>query len=502
MTLNFAFINEPTERFFNSEKRNACICGGFGSGKTYILCFKALFLLSNFNNYRAIFARQTFKDLKLTTLRTFEKICPPSFITRWDQQDGIMRFRNGSEAIWMHLDSYNEASLRGIEPNSVFIDQAEEIGESVYNVLDTRVGRWDKARPSKELLLQTPNWPKDSFGRWVIPNYMLLDCNPDTETHYIYRNYHPESSEYSIRATTHDYFEVSSTENPTLNPETLRVMLSRDPSWIKRFVYGQWGISEATIHQLLPDSLLDPDKEWIEKLIRHANLYRVLDHGEVQPSCCLWFAAFGKQFVCYREYYSTGLISQHRKEIARLSEGETYIANFADPQIFKMTSQKLGGLSSTSNEYLDRSYDAPPLVWQPADNNELATRNRINEYLALDPLQTHPLTDVKLAPTLYFIKRSLNHNYGCEQVIRQLRSQRRKKLGEINGKPIYSDEREMSVEDHAYDPLRYYIASHLGSPRAAHKKPGETSFLAARNRIQMLRQVSKINTFGDRRALA
>lgn len=498
------FINEPTRQFFNDYKRNSCLSGGFGSGKTYVLCLKALILSTNFRKYRSVFARQEYKALKHTTLKTFLKICPESLIQRWSEQDGYMKFTNGSEILWMHLDSVDEQTLRGLEVNSAFLDQAEEISEYLYDILDARVGRWDKAEPSRELLRSNSDWPKDDLGNWKIPSYMLLDCNPDNETHFIYRRYHPDSPEHHRWAETHSYYEVASLDNPHLNPETLRTMLSRDPAWVKRFVYGQWGISEASIHRILPDSIIDVPAEFVENLIRKANLYRVLDHGDSSPTCCLWWASWKHQHFCFREYYQpNSLISEHRRNIAQLSEGEYYVGNYADPAIFKKTSQKYGGFWSTADEYLDSNIHAPPLFLAPADNNELSTRNRINELLALDPVQVHPVTGQKNAPAIYFIRKNIEkHNFGCENVIFESRAQKRIKLGEINGKPIFSDERDESVPDHAYDPFRYYIAMHASFPKEPQRKPSETSFMGVRNRLKALQIYQRYNRYGDRRTLA
>jgi len=503
MDIKIAFINKQQENFFNEVKRNSCLCGGFGSGKTFGACQKIIFLLTNFNKYRVVIARQTYKDLLQTTFKTFMKICPEEFIVKWDEQKGVMKFKNGSEALWMHLDDANEQTLKGLEINSVYVDQAEEVGEGVYYILDARVGRWDKSVPSRTLLDSNPNWPTNSLGNYSVPSYMLLTPNPDTETHWIWRIYHPDSDESATHSATHSYFEVASTDNPHLSPEIIRTMLSRDPVWVKRFVYGQWGISDATIHKVLPDSILDCSVDFIHNLLRKSNLYRGFDHGESAPACCLWMAVNNGCFYFYREYYQPNqVISYHRRKIAELSENESYRADLADPQIFKKTMQKYGNAWTVAQEYMDESLDAPPIVWFAADNNELSTRNRINELLAINDKITHPINGRKGAPSIYFVRRSDNHSYGVERTITELRTQRRQKLGELNGRPIYSDEREKGVTDHAYDPLRYLIAFHAVGPKEVKKKPSETSFLAARNRFKMLKYHSLYNAYGDLRSRA
>lgn len=502
MEVKISFLNNKCEAFFNDPKRNKCLCGGFASGKTYTGCEIVIFLSLAFDNYRTLIARETYKNLLDTTYKTFLKICPPQAIASWDKNMGNMKLINGSEILWRHLDEFDDSMARGLEVNTIYIDQAEEVSEQIYDILDSRVGRWERARPNKELLKSKPDWPRDSFGNYIVPSYMLLTPNPDQETHWIWRKYHPDSPEYEAYCTTHAYYEVSSLENPYINQEILRTMLSRDPSWVKRFVYGQWGITDATIHSILPYSILDPPASWIEAMLAKSTLYRAMDHGETAPTCCLWLAATrDNNYIVYREYYMPGqLVSYHRQAITDLSKNEVYAVSVADPQIFKVTQQKYQQQWTVAQEYLDTNISAPPIVWLPADNNELGTRNRINELLAIDPANTHPLSGEKGAPRLYFIKRSKDHNYGVEHAINQTRQQRRKKLGEINGRPIYSDERLATVEDHAYDALRYLIAIHGRGPKAYKPRPAPTTFLGARDRYKMALVHSQLNPFGDRRA--
>jgi phage terminase large subunit len=515
MQIPFKFINKATEDFFNCTKRNSCLSGGYGSGKTYVACMKIIFLSLSYAGYRSVIARKEFKALKETTLRTFKKVCPESLYT-FNPQEGVMTFKNGSTILWMHLDDANEQTLRGLEVNSVYLDQPEELEEQIYTTLNARIGRWDKAKPTDATLKvfgykSIAEWPRDpKTGNLVIPSYMMLTPNPDSETHWIWRKYHtdsPEAQAKRAKKDDHAYFEVASTDNPMLPQENLDIMLANDPSWVARFVYGRWGISDATIHILPPQSKIRASRGWIENFLQKSALYRVLDHGETAPTCCLWWAAYKDIYVCYREYYQPGkVISYHRKQIHSLSSNENYVCDWADPAIFKMTSQKYGGHWSTADEYREEfppefPGDIPPepLFFQPADNAELSTRNRINELLSVREKQLHPVTGEPHAPRLFFVEKSDQHEYGCHHAIIQMRSQRRVKLGEIEGKATFSDEREKSVEDHAYDCVRYFIAMHARQANMPTRAPSHNSFIAARKSFKLNKLT---NSYGDRRSIA
>ena len=390
-------------------------------------------------------------------MATFFKICPDELIESHNYQDGRTVLKNGSEILWMHLDSVNEQSLRGLEINSVLIDQAEEVSEQIYDILDSRIGRWEMAIVPSDLLSANPQWPISKVGKYIAPSYMMILCNPDTQFHWIYRKYHPESLDHDL-----NYFFVEGQWDTNLgSKETYEVALKHDDEWIEKYIKGKWGISNAQIHRVREDSILEYSEELIDRILKKGNLFRVLDHGEASPTCCLWICALNGVFIVYREYYSPGkVISYHRQSIHDLSLGEIYSGNYADPQIFKKTGQKDGAFWTTADEYMDRNLPAPPLNWIPADNNEFATRNRINELLAPNKGTIHPITGRPDCPRLYFIKKATNNPFGCYHTITETQSQRRKLIGYFNGTAVYSDDREESIADHSYDCVRYFVAMH------------------------------------------
>lgn len=504
--------------FINITKRHSCFSGGYGNGKSFAASIKALILLCTFSKYRIAICRYSTVDLKRSTMSTFFKICPPEL---YDPAKGgnradslnYLKLINGSEVFWMHLDDADENTVRGLEVNSVIVDQAEEISENIYNHLSARVGRWDMAEVSGEMLSATPNWPRNAeTNKPVCPAYMMILCNPDSELHWIYTRYHPESLEW-IDKYKEDYemIQASSTENPTLDPAVLKDMMANDPVWVQRFVFGKWGIPGGAIHEVLPESILELGKdisyEFIENIRRSGSLYRILDHGESSPTCCLWIAAFKEWFFVYREYYKPdALISYHRQEIASLSrwdntlENERYVNNWADPSIFHKENKKAGGYWSIAEEYVDARLNAPGIVWQPADNNELATRNRINEYLKKSPELRHPTTGEQGAPKLYFIKKVAGdtRNLGCYNAILQTKGQKREQIDTINGKPIFSDDRDEGVVDHAYDCIRYFCAMHPFYAQHQYVRAPQGSFMDLRKRLISMKKTGLYTkVFGD-----
>lgn len=464
--------------------------GGFGSGKTAGLALKALWLSDAFPGNRGIIGRKVWEELKHTTLPTFFKWCKPEFYQphgKRSDTEKYLRLNNGSEILWMHMENAEtENVIRGLEINWFFLDQAEEIDEQLFDLLLSRLGRWDKAEVPKALI---DGWTRDNGRPWpwmsesekpIVPTYAMLACNPDSELHWLYRRFHPESREHQEKWQYQGYkmFNFDSRDNKFLTKQNKKALLQQDESFVRRFVEGVWGMPEGTIHKLCPESLIPGSPElvqWIKNM--GWRLHRGLDHGDASPTSCIWVAVNreGDIFV-FREYYQPDrLISYHRQAISGLSQGEQYGVRVADPSIFHKTAQKYGGRWSTADEYSDvKSLPRQTaLHWEPGDNDEMGTRNRISELLRpLEEERVHPLQSfdpVKYGvkgkwPRLFFITRTAEYPQGCDHVVRELRSQRRTRVGTDNGRPIFSDERDEAISDHAYDALRYLIASRVSSP--------------------------------------
>lgn len=503
--------SEAQRYFLNSTKRNILFNSGWGAGKTFIACFKLILLLVKFPKSRAVIGRQKYVDLNKTTKETFFQVCPPQLYSekyggaRADGR-GYLRLINGSEVFFMHFDNLDLRSIKSLEINFLLLDQAEEIAESVYLALDARLGRKSDAIVPEDLIKDFEasgyEWPLNELTKKpLVPVYSFLLINPpdEGELHYLVQRFHPKSEEWKEKyQKTNDYIWSSSRDNKALPKENLENMLTRDPKWVARYVDGEIGQGEGAIHYIYDESIIEPDPKWLDNLLKKASLCRCLDFGASQPTACLWFASWKGFHYCYREYYvGERIISEHRQAINDLSGDEYYTFNLADPSIFTKTKEKYGGFWTVADEFMDASLDSPPLVWLPADNNEYATRNRINELIRWDERALNPITGKLGTPKIFFIKRTKDYPYGAYNIIRETKSQKKKLLDTVNGKPIYSDDRDEDVTDHAYDCLRYYCASHLQGKRGLdNKKPRGNTFYGMMNRLKALRQSGYLDRYG------
>lgn len=433
--------------------------GGYGSAKTYGACVKLHRLMSKYPNSRWAVIRRVFKQLKQTSMVTFDQMTPVEALAARNDQDGTRTFRNGSEVIFLGLDTPGSLGvLQGLEINGAFVDQAEEISEKTWDTIDARVGRWTKL----------PTMPK---------RYLWATANPTDELHWLYERFADESpmrAEWAAKG--YRCIVADSRTNKFLPQANLEALLAKDEEFQRRFVRGEWGNPEGRIFTVDPLSILEPTPELLEKIRHGMHLHRSLDHGDSAPTCCLWHATDGDgNCYVYREYYvPERLVSDHRRAISVLSGKETYRSQLADPSIFHKSSQKYGGKWSIADEYSDTRVlpHSTALFWSPADNAEMPSRSRIKEYLRVDPEHLHPVTREKGSPRLFFVRRTEEYTNGCERAILELKSQKRVKVEEAGGRDVYSDDRDDTVPDHAYDALKYFVISRPSVMREPAKSPG------------------------------
>lgn len=501
--IQLKFASQAQADAFNYGPHPLATSGGFGAGKTYALCLKAMYLSSIYPGNRGLIARKQVKKLEMTTMKTFFKVCPQAayqYGSRSDQAKKLV-LNNGSEIIWSQLDDSEILEMiRGLEINWFLIDQAEEVSEEIFEVLLRRLGRWDQAVVPQYMIdaevAAGREWPwvNAETGQFLPPTYAMIACNPDHELHWIYRRFHEKSPEWAETYSKEGYkmIHFDSTKNIFLPAQNRDALLKGTREFVARFVRGEWGIPEGQIHKINPMSILHMTAE-LQAHLDTCKLSRTLDHGETSPTCCIWWALdkFGNLFA-FREYYQPDrIISYHRQRIYELSLRtlpskigggnstievlEKYASDIADPSIFAPRTQR-GVAVSVAEEYMEVNEAGTDkhsaIYWMRGDNNELGTRNRINEFLKMDPDHKHPLTGKLGAPRLYFIEKTSAYPNGCFELIRETRSARRIKIGTQDGRDIFSDDRDTAIVDHAYDNLRYRVADMDSLPVEAVRRPG------------------------------
>lgn len=483
------FTGKSQEDFFYAPAGGVLgFYGGFGSGKSTILCVKILWIADTFPGAQVALVRRTASQLRKTTVATLLTWLPAERISRYNEQAGVIELKNGSKIYLLHLDAEDSLGmLKSLELTAAGVDQAEEVEVKAIDLLEKRVGRWRGVTIPPALL--TPEWPwKDHTGEPIAPKWMLLTFNCPGFDSYLWTRFAEESPERAAWAARgYRHITASSRDNPFLGESNLESLLAAGGEFVERYVdVTTWGITEGRVFDLNDMSILEPEGGLVEKIKRGMKLHRSLDHGDTAPTCCLWFATDHDQNVfVWREYYQEDrLVSDHRAAICALSKDDhtKYYSNLADPSIFAKTrgrTASVGPRWSVAEEYSDTKLMSKEtaIYWTAADNGEEVTRSRMKEYLRIDPNHRHPITGKKGAPHLYFLRRTNTFPNGCLKVIQELRSQRYVSIGEgADGKQMFSEERDPKVSDHAVDALRYFVVSRpsLGAgPTRPEAKPGD-----------------------------
>ncbi len=178
---------------------------------------------------RGCVVRNTYRELKDTTLRTWNDWFPPDAVGRWDEVNMTLHIRDVDmqvEILFRALDHLKDIKkLLSLELSWAWLNEAREIPKPVLDMLQGRVGRYPAVRDGG-----------------VTQPCIIADTNPCDEDHWWYRIFEEE---------TNDGFQVfhqpSGLGKYAENLENLpplyyeRLMQGHDQEWINVYVHGLYG---------------------------------------------------------------------------------------------------------------------------------------------------------------------------------------------------------------------------------------------------------------------
>lgn len=208
----------------DSTTREVLYGGGAGGGKTFFGCVWHIYRRQTHAKTRGVIARKTLQTLKGTTLVTFLKVANMMGYKlgkhySFNQNDMLVTWANGSTTLFKEID-FNPSDpdfqrLGGLEVTDAFIDEAAEVTEKAFDILQSRI-RWMLAEYNltpKILMTCNPgdNWIKAKYIKDEKGNPVMLepyqvfipalvDDNPDEAFVRIYKeNLEKISSDYDKR---------------------------------------------------------------------------------------------------------------------------------------------------------------------------------------------------------------------------------------------------------------------------------------------------------------
>lgn len=247
-------LNPKQIEYINSKKRYVLASGGMRSGKTFAFMVKLVLLSLFFPKNKILLGRQTRSNLERTTLRDFFEVCPPG-VYDYKVKEGLIIFGNGSEIITMGLESAASGSdtegaeqrIKGMNLGGAFIDQAEEVEQSIFEHLTSRMSNTNAGIQQIYLTANPANY-------WAL-DYFKINPRPNT-----------------------DLVEMSMVDNKdNLPPGYLEDQLLRGPLYVKRFVYGDWSIDNLSDKTVFGDDYIRDQQTLLKEPIREVDGVKIYE---------------------------------------------------------------------------------------------------------------------------------------------------------------------------------------------------------------------------------
>lgn len=170
--------HELFNRFADESTTEILFGGAAGGAKSFGICLLMILKCLQFPGIRVGLARNQLTILKKTTLVSFLEVVDHLKIkdmVKINQMDGVVKFTNGSEIVFIELSSRPGdplyTRLGGTLLTFACIDELAETDERGYNILKSRVGRWKNEETGiKPLLVSTTNPAKN----WVYREFFNL----------------------------------------------------------------------------------------------------------------------------------------------------------------------------------------------------------------------------------------------------------------------------------------------------------------------------------------
>lgn len=194
--------------------------GAAGGGKTYVSMALAIMLAKFYPGSRSFVVRESLPRLKKTSIKSFFKLCPKGFIKKYNQQDKLVTFRNGSELQFISENYQNDKDLTqfdGLEGNFFFLEEGQELQERTFNKSILRAGR--------NIIEPMP------------PKLIFITCNPSQN--WTKKRFHTPFMEGSL-AEKHYYLRATMNDNTLLPDDYIESLKNLDDVTRAIFVDGDW----------------------------------------------------------------------------------------------------------------------------------------------------------------------------------------------------------------------------------------------------------------------
>lgn len=386
--------------------------GAAGGGKSFVSLATLIVMAKFYPGSKSFVIRESLPTLKRTTIPSFFKLCPRSFIDNYNQTDQVIKFRNGSTMTFFpenwNLDK-NLTRFDGIEANFFLIEEGQEIQKKTFEKCKLRAGR---------------NIIPDLYEQPT--PVIMITCNPSQNwTKEVFRNPYVQGR----LPEDHYYLPALMKDNPSLPEEYVKGLENLDEVTKAIFVNGDWDI-------------LDIERPFAYAFNRfrtvEANLIENKDEPiilsfdfNVDPITCVAGQSYNRKIRILKEF------RLRNSDIFRLCEA--IVKHFGENRMFIVTGDASGSNRSAMTrgalnfyQIIKEELKMPRNAFKVPTFNPSIKNSRV---LLNSILEKHP--DFKI-------------DASCEFLINDLQNVQTTEEGDI-------DKGKDAASTHLLDGLRYYL---------------------------------------------
>jgi hypothetical protein len=217
---------EFLEAIFSNNYNFIMYGGAIRGGKTFAGIGALLLLAKMYPQSKWCIVRDTLQTLKRTTIPSFNKVCPQSFIKSYNQDTQTVTLRNDSQIIFMgenYADDKELNRFKGLEVNGFLLEEINELQQKTFYKCIERAGSQIIDKQPKPLILATCN-PSNNWVKELIYNKWKLN---DLPANWL-------------------YIPSKITDNPFVPESYLESLKTLTTYEYQVFVEGNWDLQERT----------------------------------------------------------------------------------------------------------------------------------------------------------------------------------------------------------------------------------------------------------------
>ncbi len=222
--------------------RYLCFGGAVSGGKS-IVCIGILHNMAlDYPKTRYAIIRKNYTTLKRTSVPSLRKVAElDNTSDQVDIKAESAVYANGSEILFIDADVTKDADfdkLKGLELTACLIEEANEVDEKAFNILKTRVGRWNM------------------IDGELIPHFILLNCNPSNN--WVKTTFYQPDADGTIEAP-YFYLQALPEDNEYNSKEYLESLKDLPEAEYQRYAKGNWDFADD------PNQLIS--YEWFKQCV-------------------------------------------------------------------------------------------------------------------------------------------------------------------------------------------------------------------------------------------